>query len=440
MSILSTIESLTGIHFKKVASTAGGEYKGPCPFCNAGVDRFAIVPSKDRYYCRFCKNSGDTLQFYMTYQNFSYTQACIAAGKTPSFTKTPLSGKWANRDKWEPRENTEPSEIWQKKAEGVAFEAFKCLMSPSCRRHRAYLQARGISLDTAKKARLGLIEKPLTFDRAEWGFSTPGKDIWIPPGIIIPYFPKTTGKLVRLRIRQNDSSGGNRYILVAGSSTDFFICPGEQTENTLIVEAELDGWACWQAFGDLATIAAIGNSTTRPDLQTHNIIKDSRLLLSLDNDPAGRAEIEWWKKQYSNTTSFPVPAGKDPGDAVKDHNIDLRSWFLEKSKQEKPKRQSKYVSVPKSETPMPTSEVISEMAGSKPGASREQAGTKPGAKKTDQKICLHNEFCTFKKDGMCLLLDEYISYIKKCPKEKWWIVKTSENIEQIILGIGVRKI
>jgi len=38
---------------RKVASTAGGEYAGPCPFCG-GRDRFRVQPEQGRWWCRRC--------------------------------------------------------------------------------------------------------------------------------------------------------------------------------------------------------------------------------------------------------------------------------------------------------------------------------------------------------------------------------------------------
>ena len=40
---------------KKVASTGGGEYAGPCPFCG-GRDRFRVQPLRGRWWCRGCSD------------------------------------------------------------------------------------------------------------------------------------------------------------------------------------------------------------------------------------------------------------------------------------------------------------------------------------------------------------------------------------------------
>ena len=44
-----------GLELKKVASTGGGEYAGPCPFCG-GRDRFRVNPyaNPGRWLCRNC--------------------------------------------------------------------------------------------------------------------------------------------------------------------------------------------------------------------------------------------------------------------------------------------------------------------------------------------------------------------------------------------------
>ena len=141
MNILDLITTSTGLAYKKAASTAGGEYKGPCPFCtDYGVDRFSIHPEQDRYVCRVCKRFGDSIQFYRDFHNMSYQEACAALGQTPkNFKKTFLSEKTI----WAPRATTDPNETWQKKGEAIAFSAFKFLMSAAGKQHREYLHGRG---------------------------------------------------------------------------------------------------------------------------------------------------------------------------------------------------------------------------------------------------------------------------------------------------------
>lgn len=61
-SILALIGSDTQL--RRVASTNGGEYAGPCPWCG-GRDRFRVWPELDGgcWWCRQCGRSGDTIAY-----------------------------------------------------------------------------------------------------------------------------------------------------------------------------------------------------------------------------------------------------------------------------------------------------------------------------------------------------------------------------------------
>jgi len=68
MTILDIVESLN-FSLKKVSSTTGGEFCGPCPWCG-GKDRFRLWPNHEkgtggRYWCRQCDRSGDAIRFLM---------------------------------------------------------------------------------------------------------------------------------------------------------------------------------------------------------------------------------------------------------------------------------------------------------------------------------------------------------------------------------------
>ncbi len=70
----------------KKATTNGGEYEGPCPFCG-GTDRFLVWPTpkdKDRgsFWCRQCEKNGDALTLVMERENLSFQDACRFLGVT----------------------------------------------------------------------------------------------------------------------------------------------------------------------------------------------------------------------------------------------------------------------------------------------------------------------------------------------------------------------
>jgi len=47
---------------RHIASTNGGEWAGPCPFCG-GTDRCRVWPNQEggRFWCRQCEAQGDAI-------------------------------------------------------------------------------------------------------------------------------------------------------------------------------------------------------------------------------------------------------------------------------------------------------------------------------------------------------------------------------------------
>ena len=84
--------------FQRVASTHGGEWAGPCPWCK-GTDRFRIWPNRDPYaivyWCRQCGKHGDVIQFLREKEGLSFGEACAKAGQLPvvKFFTTDTSGR-----------------------------------------------------------------------------------------------------------------------------------------------------------------------------------------------------------------------------------------------------------------------------------------------------------------------------------------------------------
>jgi len=89
-----------GIKMKKAANIDGGEFHGPCPFCNDGKDRFHIWPEKDRYWCRVCEAKGDMIEYLKSKHNMTFDEACAHLGKEKaSKPKVINTKKWPLLDK-----------------------------------------------------------------------------------------------------------------------------------------------------------------------------------------------------------------------------------------------------------------------------------------------------------------------------------------------------
>jgi len=74
-SLLDLANPLTTL--KKVASSGGGEYSGPCPFC-AGTDRFSVQPNEQRWLCRHCTDGkwADVIKFVELRDGIGFVDAC----------------------------------------------------------------------------------------------------------------------------------------------------------------------------------------------------------------------------------------------------------------------------------------------------------------------------------------------------------------------------
>lgn len=83
MPATGTVDILTLLSrdtdLRRVASTSGGEYAGPCPWCG-GRDRFRAWPESGRWWCRQCGRRGDSIQYLRDCHGLTFTEAKRALG------------------------------------------------------------------------------------------------------------------------------------------------------------------------------------------------------------------------------------------------------------------------------------------------------------------------------------------------------------------------
>jgi len=101
---------------------------------------------------------------------------------------------------------------------------------------------------------------------------------------------------------------------------------GRERRAFVIVESELDAIAV-AAASDLAGAVALGSVFAKPDAETFAVLKKSlQILNALDYDTAGAKAMEWWGDNFAHHDRWPVPKGKDPGEAVQ-MGIALDQWI-----------------------------------------------------------------------------------------------------------------
>ncbi|MCP3965468.1 MAG: hypothetical protein GY718_03815, partial [Lentisphaerae bacterium] len=237
----------------KQQSRHGGkvEYSSACPYCNPGThkdsDRLSIWPEEGpagKFWCRQCQKSGDGVQYLRDIRGFGYKEACHYFGVTPKFTKKQSHFSLKTTYSKAANDHKPKLSCWNEKPNNFAFWAHSELLNNS--KQIDYLEKRGINLDAIKKFKLGFNAEDAFRERHEWGLheeinqkTGKPKKLWLPAGIVIPYWDEN--KLVRIRIRRLKEDNFGKYIIVSGSDARPFIIPSDRYSYCLIVEAELDG-------------------------------------------------------------------------------------------------------------------------------------------------------------------------------------------------------
>jgi hypothetical protein len=338
-----------GIEPRRTSSHKGGEYHSVCPDCGDSghdpktgpPDRFMVFPQENEgqgsYYCRKCNRGGDAIQFLRDFDGMSFRQACEALGRDlPDSKDLRIRQPKAAGADWIPRDPAEPEELWREKAKALVLWAYEQLIER--RDIIGWLEARGISEETATTFILGWIPDDLYRARESWGQvkvknEQTGKDrpLWIPRGLVIPWFDGE--HFVKLRIRRPDPVKlGPRYYMVPGSASVTTISrPSRkglvQREVYVIVESELDAIMIHEQAGDVCGAVALGSNSAHPDVAAEKILKEAAVILNaLDFDAAGSSQSEWWIKHFPLSKRWPVPEGKDPGEAYQ-RGVDIREWI-----------------------------------------------------------------------------------------------------------------
>lgn len=328
-----------GLDPKKTSNSRGGEYHSSCPGCGDGIDRFVIWPKLNRFWCRRCDISGDAIQFCRNFMKISFRESCERVNDLSR-----LGGyKEANHSV---RENlviaNEPPKIWQDKALAFVEWSQKQLQRSSSAMEA--LCQRGLNEGTINQFKLGYCvnssvnaPKDLYRDREDWGLPREYKEdgkvkkLWLPTGLVIPTI-YNGGCVLKLKVRRQQWHKEDplpKYVEISGSMQ----CPsiyGISTNGVVVVvESELDALLIHQNANDICFCMALGGVSKKPDLQCDRLLRETKLILwCLDNDEAGKNAALWWRKTYSHLKFWPAPVGKSPGDAFKDHGVNLRDWIL----------------------------------------------------------------------------------------------------------------
>jgi len=332
MNIIDLLKN-DGISAKRVASTYGGEFAGPCPLCG-GSDRFRTWPEQGdtgKWWCRRCEKSGDGIQYLRETQGLSYFEACHQLGQAPRYRSSLPWNRRKVRAEQASKTVVEPTVKWQNKASQFIKNASNFLWSEGGKDVMQWLKTeRGLSEFIIFSFHLGWNMVDSWNDRECWGLPMEIKEngqpkkLWLPKGLTIPYCSQ--GKILKVKLRRPDPDANSRYYIMPGSSNTPMVI-GQNKKACIIVESELDGLLIFQEAGDLVGVIVLGSAQTKPDKAICEILEQAEtILISLDGDEAGaKPAWQWWIKNFKQAKRWPPIKGKDPCEMWK-QGIDIRSW------------------------------------------------------------------------------------------------------------------
>lgn len=278
------------VKLKRVASTRGGEYAGPCPLCG-GTDRLRVQPEYlgGRWWCRQCNQGGDTIAYLVATKRIDEREAYrmrhgdqVTPGEARS--QAPAAPT--------PPEPTEPPErSWQDRAWEYAARAQFALWGDPGARALAWLRGRGLRDDTIQRAGLGYDPG----DNPAWRCVT------------IPWF--IGGDLWAVRRRfpawdPNDGSGPSGKFMMLTGSKGTGLYEADRVRGDLpaiIVEGELDALSLLQECGDLTTAVATGGiGQARRARWVARLAVCPLVLVAFDAGAEAEPARRWWLDALPN--------------------------------------------------------------------------------------------------------------------------------------------
>ncbi|MDL2306645.1 hypothetical protein LJC48_01260 [Desulfovibrio sp. OttesenSCG-928-C06] len=364
---------------RKVSGTHGGEWHSPCPVCG-GKDRFHFWPLRPStgsctitgvWGCRSCDKSGDAIGFLMHADGIGFKDACKRLNQPipeQRYKPVRLPQGGGSGAQIEPQDEPAlPNPTWMQKNGSLVAYAHETLLQTQ--EQLAWLAARGLDVDAVKRFRLGWLpggQKDravywYTRALAAWGLPVdenvkgkngkPKNAFSFARGLIIPRFAYVNGQeqVTGLRIRRPNAdreqgAGGLpdlKYQAFKGARIAPMLIPPRSYAAPyviMVVESELDAMlvaVLASSLGINLGVLALCSNTARPTVSQHKVLqRASRVLLCLDFDPDGSGGKEYtdkalhkWLATYPAAQDWPVPQGKDPGDAYA-LGADMPVWLM----------------------------------------------------------------------------------------------------------------
>jgi len=307
------------VDLKKISTTKGGEWAGPCPVCG-GDDRFRVWPERERFWCRKCGISGDAIQYVRETKSLGFKEAKNFLGKG-DFAEGKPRVVDAN-DYFQ-----KPTPAWTDAAGKIMSICQRNFKHPKASGVVGYLNGRGITNELIEKYGLGYCP-----------VSAESNGLWIPSGILIPWIVDGNVWAIRVRLADGDESGF-KYKSVCWSKSSrragnvqggvllaFGLNQLDGRSLLVAVEGEFDAMVLKKYAGDLADIITLGSCSSNVKLPLMKyLMKYNRILVAYDNDESGQDGARKAAGMSMKMKNVKLPGKGDVTDYWRD-NGNLREW------------------------------------------------------------------------------------------------------------------
>jgi len=270
-----------------------------CPF-HREQHGYSLAVWPDGWRCfGACQHGGDILTWLRDYRGLTFADAY--AWLSGQSAAKPIYR--AVRRIWTPPIAQPPSMDWQAAARQVMEGAQRLLWGRVGRQALHYLNQRGLSDRTIRKAELGFIP----------GYAWEWRQIGamrVPCGILIPWW--IDGEIWAIKVRR--AAGSPKYVQVAGSSAHglYNATDLKGHETVLFVEGEFDTLLAEQESGEMFGVATLGSASAALNAYwLPTLLHCKTILVAYDTDEAGKKGAARLLAATTRARSVKLPYGKD---------------------------------------------------------------------------------------------------------------------------------
>jgi len=350
------IEEVVGefLHLKK----SGSNLKAPCPFHNEKSASFTVSPAKGIYKCFGCGKTGDSVQFVLDHEKYTYVETLRWIAKRYNIEVEETEASQGDKDKMQ-----EVESIY--KINQFAAKYFMACLDSNSEALDYLLNKRGFSRETITKFQIGaapegyrdlydhaienhfsqdlLIKSDLVYEKNGKIFDRFRNRIVFPILNLAGHIVGFTGRIMR------DDPKAPKYLNTAenaiflkretlyGMHLAKHAISKMKTDDreAILVEGQADVVSMHQAeFNN--TVASSGTALTAQQVKHITRFTD-RILILYDSDNAGfKATIralEITLKEGMSVRLAPLPAGEDPDSFIQKNGGEvLRAYIQENRK------------------------------------------------------------------------------------------------------------